>query len=73
LHGLPPLIRGVNSSSFADALAILVGGGVPLVCALGSAARVMTIMVLPEAAAHAIGRVREGASLSPLESSLYGL
>jgi general secretion pathway protein F len=61
---LGPLIRGVNTSRFASTLAILVGGGVPLLSALASAARVMTNMVLREAVEHAIERVREGASLA---------
>ena len=61
---LAPLIRGVNTSRFASTLAILVGGGVPLLSALASAARVMTNMVLREAVERAIERVREGASLA---------
>jgi len=61
---LGPLIRGINSSRFASTLAILVGGGVPLLSALASGAGVMTNMVLREAVEHAIDRVREGASLS---------
>jgi general secretion pathway protein F len=61
---LGSLIRGINTSRFASTLAILVGGGVPLLSALASAARVMTNMVLREAVEHAIERVREGASLA---------
>lgn len=61
---LGPLIRGVNTSRFASTLAILVGGGVPLLAALDSAARVMTNMVMSEAIEDAIERVREGASLA---------
>jgi general secretion pathway protein F len=59
-----PLIRGVNTSRFASTLAILVGGGVPLLAALNSGARVMTNMVMREAIERAIERVREGASLA---------
>ena len=59
-----PLVRGVNTSRFASTLAILVGGGVPLLAALDSAARVMTNMVMREAVERAIERVREGASLA---------
>ena len=33
-----PLIRGTNTSRFASTLAIMVGGGVPLLSALTSAA-----------------------------------
>jgi general secretion pathway protein F len=61
---LGPLIRGVNTSRFASTLAILVGGGVPLLAALNSGARVMTNMVMREAIERAIERVREGASLA---------
>jgi len=61
---LGSLIRGVNTSRFASTLAILVGGGVPLLSALNSGARVMTNMVLKEAIERAIERVREGASLA---------
>jgi general secretion pathway protein F len=60
---LGSLVRGVNTSRFASTLAILVGGGVPLLSALESGARVMTNMVMSEAVERAIGRVREGASL----------
>jgi general secretion pathway protein F len=61
---LGPLIRGVNTSRFASTLAILVGGGVPLLSALNSGARVMTNMVMREAVEGAIERVREGESLA---------
>lgn len=61
---LGTLIRGVNTSRFASTLAILVGGGVPLLSALGSGARVMTSMVMREAVEAAMERVREGESLA---------
>ncbi len=61
---LGPLIRGVNTSRFASTLAILVGGGVPLLAALNSGARVMTNMVMRKAIEDAIERVREGTSLA---------
>src|ERR1700704_527501 len=61
---LGSLIRGVNTSRFASPLAILVGGGVPLLSALDSGARVMTNMVMREVVERAIGRVGEGASLA---------
>jgi general secretion pathway protein F len=64
LPGLGPLVRGVNTARFASTLAILVGGGVPLLAALESGARVMTNLVLRAAVEHAIERVREGASLA---------
>ena len=64
LPWLGSLIRGVNTSRFASTLAILVGGGVPLLSALASGARVMTNMVMREAVERAIERVREGASLA---------
>ncbi len=61
---LGSLVRGVNTSRFASTLAILVGGGVPLLAALDSGAQVMTNMVMREAVEHALERVREGASLA---------
>ena len=61
---LGALIRGVNTSRFSSTLAILVGGGVPLLGALQSSARVMTNLVMRQALERAIDRVREGASLS---------
>ncbi len=61
---LGALIRGVNTSRFASTLAILVGGGVPLLSALNSGARVMTNMVMREAIERVIERVREGESLA---------
>ena len=61
---LGSLIRSVNTSRFASTLAILVGGGVPLLSALNSGARVMTNMVLREAVEGSIERVREGESLA---------
>ncbi len=61
---LGPLIRSVNTSRFASTLAILVGGGVPLLSALGSGARVMTNMVMRDAIEGATERVREGESLA---------
>jgi len=61
---LGQLIRGVNTSRFASTLAILVGGGVPLLSALNSGARVMTNMVMREAIEGVIERVREGESLA---------
>ncbi|MEX0958579.1 MAG: type II secretion system inner membrane protein GspF [Burkholderiales bacterium] len=64
LPWLGALIVGVNTSRFASTLAILVGGGVPLLSALASGARVMTNMVLREAVERAIKRVREGSSLA---------
>ncbi|MEO8142636.1 MAG: type II secretion system inner membrane protein GspF [Betaproteobacteria bacterium] len=67
LLGLPwlgALARGANTSRFASTLAILAGGGVPLLAALDSAARVMTNMVMTEAIERAIVRVREGESLA---------
>lgn len=64
LPWLGPLVRGVNTSRFASTLAILVRGGVPLLPALESAARVMDNIVMREAIGRAIDRVREGASLA---------
>lgn len=59
-----PLVRGINTSRFASTLAILVGGGIPLLSALVSSARVMTNMVMRDAVETAVERLREGASLA---------
>jgi general secretion pathway protein F len=67
LLGLPwlgSMIRSVNTSRFASTLAILVGGGVPLLAALTSGARVITNVVMQEAIERAIERVREGTSVA---------
>jgi general secretion pathway protein F len=67
LLGLPwlgSLLRGVDTARFASTLAILVAGGVPLLGALASAARGMGNVVMREAVERAIGRVREGVSLT---------
>ena len=67
LLGVPrlgPLVRGVNTSRFASTLAILVAGGVPLLGALASAARVMGNAVMRDAVERTIARVREGVSLA---------
>ncbi len=61
---LGPLIRGINTSRFASTLAILVGGGVPLLSALRSGARVVTNAVMRDAIELAIEQVREGTSLA---------
>jgi general secretion pathway protein F len=58
------LIRGGNTSRFASTLAILVGGGVPLLVALKSGARVLSNSVMSKAIDDTIEQVREGASLS---------
>lgn len=58
------LIRGVNTSRFASTLAILVAGGVPLLSALHSGAKVMTNLLMQEAVERAVERVREGTSLA---------
>ncbi|HYN12490.1 MAG TPA: type II secretion system inner membrane protein GspF [Burkholderiales bacterium] len=64
LPWLGPLVRGVDTSRFASTLAILVGGGVPLLAALASGARAMGNMVMREAVERAIERVGEGMSLA---------
>lgn len=64
LPWLGSLVRGVDASRFASTLAILVAGGVPLLGALASAAQGMGNAVMREAVERAIGRVREGVSLS---------
>ena len=64
LPWLGPLARGVNTARFAGTLAILVRGGVPLLAAMESGARVMDNVVMREAVTRAMDRVREGASLA---------
>lgn len=61
---LGSLIRSSNTSRFASTLSILIGGGVPLLKALSSGARVMSNMVMRKAVENTIEQVREGASLS---------
>lgn len=61
---LGPLIRGVNASRFASTLAILIGGGVPLLTALHSAAGVVSNSAMRAAVEAAVERVREGTSLA---------
>ena len=58
------LIRGLDSSRFASTLAILVGGGVPLLAALDHAAHAMSNRVMQDGIRAAIERVREGESLA---------
>jgi general secretion pathway protein F len=64
MPGLGPLIRGIDTSRFASTLAILVGGGVPLLSALASGAQVISNLLLRDAVERAIVRVSEGASLA---------
>jgi len=64
LPWLGPLVSGIDTARFAATLSILVGGGVPLLAALASGARVMGNAVLREAVERAIERVREGVSLA---------
>lgn len=64
LPSLGSLIRGVDTSRFASTLAILVGGGVPLLAAMASGARAMSNVVMRDAVERATERVREGTSLA---------
>ncbi len=61
---LGSVIRSINTSRFAGTLAILVSGGVPLLAALESGARVMSNLAMRTGVEQAIGRVREGESLA---------
>jgi len=61
---LGPVVRGVNSSRFASTLAILAGGGVPLLSALHSSSRAMGNMVMQEGVEFAVERIREGEGLA---------
>ena len=62
--GYGALARSADTARFASTLAILIGGGVPLLAALASGARVMTNAVLRSAVTDAAARVSEGASLA---------
>ena len=64
LPWLGPVIRGLNTSRFASTLAILVGGGVPLLSALDYGARAMSNLAMQEGLKAAIERVREGEGLA---------
>jgi len=66
---LGPLIRGVDTARFASTLALLVAGGVPLLSALASCARIVTNITVRDAVEQAIGQVREGTSLARALSS----
>lgn len=61
---LGPLILGTETARLAGALAILVGGGVPLIRALEAGARSLRYLPLREAVDDVARMVREGASLS---------
>ncbi|HUH30918.1 MAG TPA: type II secretion system inner membrane protein GspF [Rhodanobacter sp.] len=64
LPWLGPVIRGVNTSRFASTLAILVGGGVPLLAALDYGAQAMSNLAMQDGIKAAVERVREGESLA---------
>lgn len=64
LPWLGPVIRGLNTSRFASTLAILVGGGVPLLAALDYGANAMSSLVMQAGIKTAIERVREGDTLA---------
>ncbi|HEX9181719.1 MAG TPA: type II secretion system inner membrane protein GspF [Burkholderiales bacterium] len=58
-----PLLLGIGTARLASTLAILVGGGVPLLQALGASARVMGSVPLRAAVEEAAKLVREGSTL----------
>ena len=60
---LGPLTLGIDTARLASSLAILAGGGVPLLQALAAGARVVRNLALREAVEQAQQRVREGTSL----------
>ncbi len=64
LPWLGPVVRGLNTSRFASTLAILVGGGVPLLAALDYGARAMSNLAMHDGIKSAIERVREGEGLA---------
>lgn len=57
------IIRGLNAARLASTLAILVGGGVPLLTALQAATGVITSLPMRQAVEEAERQVREGGSL----------
>jgi len=60
---LGPLLLGIGTARLASTLAILVGGGVPLLQALAASARVMGSLPLRAAVEEAAKQVREGSTL----------
>jgi general secretion pathway protein F len=58
-----PLLLGIGTARLASTLAILVGGGVPLLQALAASARVMGSLPLKAAVEEAAKQVREGSTL----------
>lgn len=60
---LGPLLLGIGTARLASTLAILVGGGVPLLHALAASARVTGSLPLRAAVEEAARLVREGSSL----------
>jgi general secretion pathway protein F len=73
LPWLGSLTRSINTARFASTLAILLGGGVPMLSALTSSARVITNQVMSTAVAAVLLRVQEGSSLARAlkESGLF--
>jgi general secretion pathway protein F len=65
--GIGPLVLGLGTARVASTLAILVGGGVPLLQALTASARVVGSLPLRGAVEEAARLVREG---SPLHRAL---
>lgn len=64
------LLRTIDSARFAQTLAILIGGGVPILAALEAGRRVLWLSPLQNAAADCVRAVSEGESLArALDSS----
>jgi len=64
LPWLGAVVRSVNTTRFASTLAILLGGGVPMLAALRSSSRVISNQVMRAAVDGVIVRVQEGSSLA---------
>lgn len=64
LPSIGSLLRSIDTARFASTLGILLEGGVPMLTALRSSAQAMSNMVMADGVETALGRVREGASLS---------
>jgi general secretion pathway protein F len=61
---LGTLLRGADTARFAATLSVLLGGGVPLLAALASSARVMGNRAMRAAVETAATQVREGAGFA---------
>ncbi|MDR2711419.1 MAG: type II secretion system inner membrane protein GspF [Burkholderiales bacterium] len=64
IPGLGRLLQSLETARFASTLAILVGSGAPLLRGLETAAGVLNLLPIRQAAQNAVGHVREGVALA---------